>query len=378
MTLVARGQHLAAMQANGVRVIGDGEEFIAHPVCTDDLSVVSTADVVFLTVKAHALTDLAPRLGPLLGPETAVVTAQNGIPWWYFDRSGAGPLAGTRLHSADPGSAIAESIETRRVIGCVVYPATQLVAPGVIEHLEGTRFSIGEPDGSKTPRCQAIAAALIRAGLKCPIRTRIPPRPVAQTARQRGLQPDQRADPRDPRRHRHAPRDARGGASRHGGSRQRRARARRRAGDRRRPAPGRRRKGRRPQDVHAPGRRDPSARWRWKPCWAPSSKSAPCSAWTSPTCAPSTRAPSFSIKPFASEGRAGSLSPRSPKKHGSESGQPNRCTAGCAILERSRGSEKVPRCEFWRWSSLAARANGCSRSRPIGPSRRSLSAGRTG
>jgi 2-dehydropantoate 2-reductase len=172
VTLVARGQHLAAMQSHGVRVIGDGEEFTAHPACTDDLSVVSSADVVFLTVKAHALTGLAPRLGPLLGPDTAVVTAQNGIPWWYFDSDG-GPLAGTRLHSADPGSAIAESIDTRRVIGCVVYPATQLVSPGVIEHLEGTRFSIGEPDGSKTPRCQAIAAALIRAGLKCPIRTRI-------------------------------------------------------------------------------------------------------------------------------------------------------------------------------------------------------------
>jgi 2-dehydropantoate 2-reductase len=173
VTLVARGQHLAAMQANGVRVIGDGEEFTAHPTCTDDLSVVGSADVVFLTVKAHALTALAPRLGSLLGPDTAVVTAQNGIPWWYFDGYGDGPLAGTRLYSADPGGAIACSIETRRVIGCVVYPATQLVSPGVIEHLEGTRFSIGEPDGSKTPRCQAIAAALIRAGLKCPIRTRI-------------------------------------------------------------------------------------------------------------------------------------------------------------------------------------------------------------
>jgi 2-dehydropantoate 2-reductase len=153
VTLVARGPHLEAMRANGVRVISAGDD------C--------------LTVKAHALTDLAPRLGPLLGPDTAVVTAQNGIPWWYFDCFGDGPLAGTRLHSADPGAAIVQSIETRRVIGCVVYPATQLVAPGVIEHLEGTRFSIGEPDGSKSDRCQAIAAALVRAGLKCPIRTRI-------------------------------------------------------------------------------------------------------------------------------------------------------------------------------------------------------------
>jgi 2-dehydropantoate 2-reductase len=174
VTLVARGPHLAAMRANGVRVTGGGDDFTAHPACTDDLSVVGSADVVFLTVKAHALTDLAPRLGPLLGPDTAVVTAQNGIPWWYFDSCEAdSPLAGTRLNSADPGAAIAQNVETRRVIGCVVYPATQLQAPGVIEHIEGTRFSIGEPDGSKTARCQGIAAALVHAGLKCPIRTRI-------------------------------------------------------------------------------------------------------------------------------------------------------------------------------------------------------------
>jgi 2-dehydropantoate 2-reductase len=173
VTLVARGQHLSAMQVNGLRVRSGDDDFTAHPSCTDDLSVVGSADVVFLTVKAHALTDLVPRLGPLLGPDTAVVTAQNGIPWWYFECSGAGPLAGTRLHTADPDGAIARSIESRRVIGCVVYPATQLVAPGVIEHLEGTRFSIGEPDGARSERCQAIAAALVRAGLKCPIRTRI-------------------------------------------------------------------------------------------------------------------------------------------------------------------------------------------------------------
>ncbi|MGI9149734.1 MAG: 2-dehydropantoate 2-reductase [Chloroflexota bacterium] len=172
VTLIARGPHLEAMRANGLRVIGGGDDFVAHPACTDDLSVVGSADVVFLTVKAHALTALAPRLGPLLGPDTAVVTAQNGIPWWYFDNDES-RLAGTCLRSADPGAVIATSIETRRVIGCVVYPATQLVAPGVIEHLEGTRFSIGEPDGSKTPRCHAIAAALVAAGLKCPIRTRI-------------------------------------------------------------------------------------------------------------------------------------------------------------------------------------------------------------
>jgi 2-dehydropantoate 2-reductase len=172
VTLIARGPHLEVMRTNGVRVVGDGEEFVAHPACTADMSVVGGADVVFLTVKAYALPDLAPRLGPLLGPETAVVTAQNGIPWWYFLHY-EGPLAGTGLKSADPTGTIASSIDVDRVIGCVVYPATSIAAPGVIEHIEGTRFSIGEPDGTRSQRCQAIAAALVRAGLKSAVRTRI-------------------------------------------------------------------------------------------------------------------------------------------------------------------------------------------------------------
>lgn len=172
VVLVARGAHLAAMRERGVEVQGEDGTFVAHPTCTDDLSVVGDADAVFLTVKAHSLPQLAPRLAPLLGPETAVVTAQNGIPWWYFERHG-GPLEGTRLRTVDPDGIIARSIETRRVIGCIVYPATSLVGPGVIRHVEGTRFSIGELDGSKSERCQAIAAALVRAGLKCPVRPRI-------------------------------------------------------------------------------------------------------------------------------------------------------------------------------------------------------------
>jgi 2-dehydropantoate 2-reductase len=174
VTLIARGPHLEAMRSNGIRVVGNGDDFVARPACTDDMAVVSTADVVFLTVKAHALPDLAPQLGPLLGANTAVVTAQNGIPWWYFD-STEGVLAGTQLHTADPRGAIARSIETRRVIACIVYPATQMLEPGVIQHIEGTRFSIGEPDGTRSERCLAIAAALVRAGLKCPVRTRIRP-----------------------------------------------------------------------------------------------------------------------------------------------------------------------------------------------------------
>lgn len=172
VTLIARGPHLAAMRERGVTVRGVEDEFVAHPVCTDDWSVIRDADVVFLTLKAHAITGIAPRLSEVLGPETAVATAQNGIPWWYFARHG-GPLDGTRLESVDPGGTIADHLDARRVIGCIVWPATALVEPGVIEHLEGTRFTLGELDGSRSDRCQAIAAALIRAKLKAPISTRI-------------------------------------------------------------------------------------------------------------------------------------------------------------------------------------------------------------
>ncbi|MGH7398551.1 MAG: ketopantoate reductase family protein [Candidatus Rokuibacteriota bacterium] len=172
VTLVARGAHLAAMREQGVQVRDVEGGFVAHPPCTDDLSVVTGADAVILTLKAHSLPEIAPRLGPLLGPETAVVTAQNGIPWWYFERHG-GRLEGTRLRTVDPGGVIAAHLDARRVVGCVVYPATSLIAPGVIEHVEGTRLSLGELDGTTTDRCRAIAAALIKGGLKAPIRPRI-------------------------------------------------------------------------------------------------------------------------------------------------------------------------------------------------------------
>jgi 2-dehydropantoate 2-reductase len=172
VTLVARGAHLAAMRERGVEVRAADGHFVARPPCTDDLSVVSGAGAVILTLKAHSLPEIAPRLGPLLGSETAVVTAQNGIPWWYFERHG-GPLDGTRLETVDPGGTIAAHLDARRVVGCVVYPATSLVAPGVVEHVEGTRLSLGELDGTTTERCRAIAGALIKGGLKAPIRPRI-------------------------------------------------------------------------------------------------------------------------------------------------------------------------------------------------------------
>ena len=172
VTLIARGAHLHAMQERGVRVRGSLGEFEARVAATDDPAAVGPVDVVLLTLKAHSLTEMAPRLAPLIGTETCVVSAQNGIPWWYFYRHG-GEWEGTHLETVDPGGVISRSIDPSRVIGCVVYPSTIIIEPGVVEHIEGTRFAIGEPDGSKSERCRRLAAAFINAGLRCPIRTDI-------------------------------------------------------------------------------------------------------------------------------------------------------------------------------------------------------------
>ena len=167
--LIARGQHLEAMKTQGVRVQSAEGDFVAHPPATDDWSDTGTFDYVLLTVKAHGLTRIAPRLAPLIGPETAVVSTQNGLPWWYFQRHD-GPLQGTDLEMTDPGGAIGRSIDPSQVIGCVVYPATVIVEPGVIRHIEGDRLAIGEPDGTRSERCKRLSAALRSAGFKCPVR----------------------------------------------------------------------------------------------------------------------------------------------------------------------------------------------------------------
>jgi len=172
VTLIARGPHLRAMQQHGVRVRGEIGEFEAHPAATDDPANVGEVDVVLLTLKAHSLPAMAPRLAPLIGQQTSVVSAQNGIPWWYFYRHG-GPLEGTQLESVDPGGVITQHIDSARVIGCIIYPSTSIIEPGVIEQTEGNRFTIGEPDGSKSERCRALADVFIKAGLRCPIRTNI-------------------------------------------------------------------------------------------------------------------------------------------------------------------------------------------------------------
>lgn len=172
VTLIARGPHLRAMQEHGVRVRGEIGEFESRPAATDDPAAVGAVDVVVLTLKAHSLTAMAPRLAPLMKPETSVISAQNGIPWWYFYRHG-GEWEGTHLESVDPGGVISRNIDPSRVIGCVVYPSTIIKEPGVVEHIEGTRFAIGEPDGSKSERCRKIADVFIKAGLRCPIRSDI-------------------------------------------------------------------------------------------------------------------------------------------------------------------------------------------------------------
>ncbi len=172
VTLIARGPHLRAMQEHGVRVRGSLGNFDARITATDDPATIGTVDVVLLTLKAHSLTAMAPRLAPLIGPDTTVVSAQNGIPWWYFYRHG-GEWEGTHLESVDPGGVINRCVDPPRVIGCVIYPSAIITEPGIIEHIEGTRFAIGEPDGSKSERCRRIAGAFIKAGLRCPIRADI-------------------------------------------------------------------------------------------------------------------------------------------------------------------------------------------------------------
>jgi 2-dehydropantoate 2-reductase len=169
--LFARGPHLRAMQERGLRVRSAEGDFEVTPKVTGDLASVGVADVVFLGVKAHALTTLAPTLGPLFGPDTVVISTQNGIPWWYFQNHG-GALDGLRLERVDPGGVIASSIEPERVLGSLAYFATEIVEPGVIRHTEGNRISFGEPNGTRSDRARRIAETLIAAGFRCPISTR--------------------------------------------------------------------------------------------------------------------------------------------------------------------------------------------------------------
>jgi 2-dehydropantoate 2-reductase len=172
VVLIARGQHLEAMNKTGLRLIEPDGETTVRVEASDDLSALRGVDAVFVTLKAHSLPAIAERLAANLDADTAVVSAQNGIPWWYFQRHG-GELEGTYLETVDPGGLVARTINPERVIGCIVYPATSVVGPGVVRHVEGEKFSLGELDGKSTPRILALSGLLVGAGLKAPVQSRI-------------------------------------------------------------------------------------------------------------------------------------------------------------------------------------------------------------
>jgi len=172
VTLIARGPHLEAMQKNGLKLLTADEEKIAHPRCTDNPDDVGPQDYVIVALKAPSAAAVAGKMTPLFGPETAVVTATNGIPWWYFYQQD-GPLRDYQLKSIDPEGEQWKKIGPERAIGCIVYPACEIDDPGVIRHIYSNRFVLGEPDGEKTDRVQKLSRALINAGLKAPIRPQI-------------------------------------------------------------------------------------------------------------------------------------------------------------------------------------------------------------
>lgn len=175
VTLIARGAHLKAIQENGLKlVMSDGTEEFAKARATGDMAEAGVQDVVILALKSQSVAALAPTLPALYGPDTLVVTAQNGLPWWYFHKyDGPAEYAGKRIEAVDPGGIIEKHIEVERVIGCVVYPAAELHGPGVVRHVEGDRFTIGELDGAKSERIRLLSSTLNKAGFKAPVRTNI-------------------------------------------------------------------------------------------------------------------------------------------------------------------------------------------------------------
>jgi 2-dehydropantoate 2-reductase len=170
VTFIARRRNLEAINAEGFRLVEeDGSQQHATTVrAVEQMADAGPQDVVLVTTKAHQLRELVPQIRGLFGPETTVVTMLNGVPWWYFHKL-AGPWEGRAVASVDPDGAIAAAIEAERVVGSIVYPAAELVAPGIVKVIEGNRFSLGEPGGERTPRVEAISQALMAAGFKAPI-----------------------------------------------------------------------------------------------------------------------------------------------------------------------------------------------------------------
>jgi 2-dehydropantoate 2-reductase len=170
VTFIVRGANLSAIKRNGMKLImADGTEHVAPNVrATNDYAEAGPQDLVILAMKAHQVEAVARDVPKLFGPDTAVVTMQNGIPYWYFEKHG-GAFEGTRVQSVDPTGIVGECIPAQRVIGCVVYPASELIAPGVVKHIEGDRFPVGELDGSSSERVNRISACFTNAGFKAPV-----------------------------------------------------------------------------------------------------------------------------------------------------------------------------------------------------------------
>jgi 2-dehydropantoate 2-reductase len=172
VTLIARGPHLEAMQKNGLTLLIDGEERVAHPRCVADPAAAGIQDYVIVTLKAHSFPGIIDPMQALMDDDTAVVTGVNGIPWWYFHKL-EGKYENHKLESIDPGGRIWDSIGPQRAIGCVVYPAAEIVEPGVIRHIKGDRFILGEPDGLSSERSQNLCDALNKAGFTSRVRNNI-------------------------------------------------------------------------------------------------------------------------------------------------------------------------------------------------------------
>lgn len=170
--VVARGPHLEAMRRDGLKLIEGGKETVVRPHLIDDVAKAGPQDALFITLKAHQLEPALPQLRPLIGEKTLIVAAINGIPWWYTYKLG-GPFEGRPVRSVDPAGRLWAELPPAQAIGCIVQPATEVTQPGVITHEYGDRFTLGEPDGSRSERIAALSQKLIAAGLKAPVRTRI-------------------------------------------------------------------------------------------------------------------------------------------------------------------------------------------------------------
>ena len=170
ITLIARGSHLEAIRQNGLKLIEeDGAEHVAKNVkATSRLSEAGKQDIVILALKAHQVEPIATELPALFGPDTIVVTTQNGIPWWYFQKHG-GEFEGKRVETVDPNGTLMASVEVERILGCVVFPAAEITSPGVVRVIEGNRFPVGELDGSESERVKVVTALFTKAGFKSPV-----------------------------------------------------------------------------------------------------------------------------------------------------------------------------------------------------------------